>query len=108
VRRIKELREEDEAGGADKNERTRLRVAVDAGGCSGFQYNFEFDTDINDDDKVFERDGAEIVVDEISLGFLAGSTVDYKEEMISSAFQISANPNAESGCGCGSSFSAKS
>jgi len=81
-----------------------LRVAVSGGGCSGFQYGFTFDDEIRDDDKVFERDGVKVVVDEVSLDLLAGAEVDFVEDLIGSAFQIR-NPNATASCGCGSSFS---
>ena len=80
-----------------------LRVSVSGGGCSGFQYGFSFDDTRNDDDSVFERDGVRVVIDEVSLDLLAGSEVDYVEEMIGSHFAIN-NPNATSSCGCGSSF----
>uniref|UniRef100_A0A7S0N086 Core domain-containing protein n=1 Tax=Pyramimonas obovata TaxID=1411642 RepID=A0A7S0N086_9CHLO len=109
VRRIKELHEE-EAGdkpAVDESERTKLRVAVDAGGCSGFQYTFELCTKVSKDDTVFERDGVAIIVDDVSLSFVRGATIDYTEEMIRASFQVVDNPNAESGCGCGASFSAK-
>ena len=92
----------DSDGGA-----TALRVGVDGGGCSGFQYTFSLDTSSQPGDRVFERAGARVVVDDISFDFLKGSTVDYQEEMIKSSFAIAENPNAESGCGCGTSFSAK-
>jgi len=81
-----------------------LRVAVEGGGCSGFQYKFDFADEPNDDDIVIERDGARVLVDEISLDFLAGSEIDYTNELIGSAFKIH-NPNAVAGCGCGTSFS---
>ncbi len=81
-----------------------LRVAVEGGGCSGFQYKFEFDDAPNDDDVVIARDGAEVLIDEISLGFLDGSEIDYTRELIGSAFKIH-NPNAVAACGCGTSFS---
>ena len=84
-----------------------LRVAVDGGGCSGYQYTFSLDSTPAPRDKVFENSGAKVVVDEISFEFVKGSTVDYVEEMIRSSFAIADNPNAESGCGCGSSFVAK-
>mmetsp|Transcript_5312 Transcript_5312/g.7189 ORF Transcript_5312/g.7189 Transcript_5312/m.7189 type:complete len:166 (+) Transcript_5312:97-594(+) len=86
---------------------TMLRVAVDAGGCSGFQYSFTFDQETREGDHVFKRDGASVVVDDLSLEFLKGSTIDYTEELIRASFQITNNPNAESGCGCGASFVAK-
>jgi iron-sulfur cluster insertion protein len=80
-----------------------LRVAVSGGGCSGFQYGFSFDDTVNADDRTFERDGVTAVVDETSLELLAGSEVDFVEDLGGSAFQIK-NPNATSSCGCGSSF----
>ena len=85
-------------------DRLMLRVAVSGGGCSGFQYGFSFDDTVNLDDRTFERDGMTAVVDEASLELLAGSEVDYVEELVGASFQIK-NPNAASSCGCGSSFS---
>ena len=81
-----------------------LRVAVEGGGCSGFQYKFGFADAPNKDDLVLERDGARVVIDDMSLEFLAGSEIDYTNELIGSAFKIH-NPNATAGCGCGTSFS---
>ena len=81
-----------------------MRVAVEGGGCSGFQYNFSFDGHRNDDDLVIERNGAAVVVDPTSLELLKGSELDYVEEMVGSSFQVK-NPNATSSCGCGNSFS---
>ena len=81
-----------------------MRVAVLGGGCSGFQYNFSFEEQKNDDDLLIERDGAAVVVDATSLELLKGSELDYVEEMVGSAFQVK-NPNATSSCGCGNSFS---
>ena len=80
-----------------------LRVSVTGGGCSGFQYGFGFDDTIGEDDRTFERDGVTVVVDDVSLDLLAGSEIDFVEELIGSSFQIR-NPNASSSCGCGSSF----
>ena len=85
-------------------EKKFMRVAVEGGGCSGFQYIFKFDTERNNDDLVFEKNGVEVVVDEISLELVTGGKLDYVEELIGSYFQI-ANPNASSSCGCGTSFS---
>ena len=81
-----------------------MRVAVLGGGCSGFQYNFSFEEQRNEDDLLIERDGATVVVDSTSLELLKGSELDYVEEMVGSAFQVK-NPNATSSCGCGNSFS---
>jgi iron-sulfur cluster insertion protein len=81
-----------------------MRVAVLGGGCSGFQYNFSFDEQKNDDDLLIQRDGAAVIVDSTSLELLKGSELDYVEEMVGSAFQVK-NPNATSSCGCGNSFS---
>ena len=117
VRRLRELAASSSGitdGGAESKQPNDdgaplLRVAVDGGGCSGFQYSFSLDSapGVKPNDRVFERDGARVVVDDVSLTFLKGATVDYVEEMIKSSFAISDNPNAESGCGCGSSFVAK-
>lgn len=80
-----------------------LRVAVLGGGCSGFQYNFDFDTKRNDDDLVIEKNGATVLIDSTSLEFIKGSEIDYVDEMVGASFQVR-NPNATSSCGCGSSF----
>ncbi|MEM7729980.1 MAG: iron-sulfur cluster insertion protein ErpA [Pseudomonadota bacterium] len=81
-----------------------LRVAVDGGGCSGFSYRFEFADKANADDLLIERDGARVVIDEMSLEFLEGSEIDYSRELIGAAFKV-VNPNATANCGCGTSFS---
>lgn len=81
----------------------RVRLTVSGGGCSGFQYGFDFDDTVNDDDQVFARDGAELVVDTTSLELLAGAEVDFVEDLIGASFQVK-NPNATSSCGCGTSF----
>jgi iron-sulfur cluster insertion protein len=80
-----------------------LRIAVSGGGCSGFQYGFSLDTDTGQDDRIFEGHGAKVVIDDMSLDLLAGSEVDYVQDLIGSYFAIR-NPNASSTCGCGSSF----
>ena len=87
----------------------RLRLSVESGGCSGFSYKFDVDdADVDDeDDFVFSSFGAEVVVDETSFEFVKGSTVDYEQELIRSGFAVLNNPNSESGCGCGVSFTAK-
>ena len=88
----------------EDNPEARLRVSVSGGGCSGFSYGFEFDDQRNDDDTVIERNGVEVLIDEVSMMYLAGSEIDYVEDLMASAFAIR-NPNASSSCGCGSSFS---
>lgn len=81
-----------------------LRLAVDAGGCSGFEYKFSFAKSATDQDRVFTHNNARLIVDGVSLGLLGGATLDYKESLMGSQF-IVVNPNAASGCGCGNSFS---
>ncbi len=80
-----------------------LRVAVEGGGCSGFQYNIDLD-DPTDGDLVLEGDGQKVVVDAVSLPFLADAVIDFSEELIGARFVVD-NPNATSSCGCGTSFS---
>ena len=89
---------------AENNPDLMLRVAVLGGGCSGFQYKFDLDDTINGDDLTFELNGTRVIVDEISLKFLSGSVVDYKEDLGGSFFSIE-NPNVTANCGCGASFS---
>ena len=81
-----------------------LRVSVSGGGCSGFQYKFDFADGPTNDDIIIAKDGARVVIDDVSVEFLEGSEIDYTNELIGSAFKIN-NPNAVSGCGCGTSFS---
>lgn len=81
-----------------------LRVAVDGGGCSGFQYRFELVETAEDDDLHVERSGSTALVDPVSLPLLAGSAVDFVDELIGAQFRV-VNPNAKSSCGCGVSFS---
>jgi iron-sulfur cluster assembly accessory protein len=81
-----------------------LRVAVNGGGCSGFQYDFQITTGRNADDLVVEKAGVQVVIDELSMQYLAGSEIDYADELIGASFKIT-NPNATSSCGCGTSFS---
>ena len=81
-----------------------LRVAVDGGGCSGFQYRFDLVDAVEPDDLKIERDGAAAVVDVISLALLKGSEIDFVDELAGAQFQVR-NPNAKSSCGCGVSFS---
>ena len=80
-----------------------LRLSVEGGGCSGFQYKFELADGIEDDDISSETDGVTLVVDPVSLDLVAGSVVDYVESLGGAAFRVE-NPNAAAGCGCGSSF----
>lgn len=81
-----------------------LRLAVDGGGCSGFQYRFELAEALQEDDTIAETDGVRLLVDSVSLDLVRGSAVDYVENLGGAAFRVT-NPNAASGCGCGSSFS---
>ena len=97
VKRIAVLMKQE--GGED----LMLRISVQGGGCSGFQYGFSFDDSINPEDKVFEKDGIRAVIDEASLEVLDGSRIDYVEDLIGSAFRI-VNPNFTASCGCGASF----
>lgn len=88
----------------EKNPGLMLRVYVSGGGCSGFQYGFEFDENAADDDIKVENSGVTMVVDAMSAQYLSGATVDYEEGLEGSRFVIN-NPNATSTCGCGASFS---
>ena len=87
------------------NPELKLRVFVQGGGCSGFQYGFTFDDAVNEDDTLFEKNGVTLLVDSISFQYLVGAEIDYKEDINGSQFVIK-NPNAQTTCGCGSSFSA--
>lgn len=90
-----------EIGAAEQGK--ALRVAVEGGGCSGFQYEIALD-EVKDDDLVLEGAGQTVVIDSVSLPFLASATIDFTEELIGARFVID-NPNATSSCGCGTSFS---
>ena len=81
-----------------------LRVAVEGGGCSGFQYEISMESDIKENDLILSENECSVVIDPISLEFLSGAIIDFKEELIGSKFVIE-NPNATSSCGCGTSFS---
>jgi len=83
---------------------TSLRIFVQGGGCSGMSYGFTLETEQNEDDFVIEQQGVKYLVDAMSMQYLQGSTIDYKEDIEGASFVIS-NPNAETSCGCGSSFS---
>lgn len=100
AKRIHVLREKEGDAGL------MLRVTVLGGGCSGFQYAIELTAEKNADDVTFEKDGAVLVTDEVSLPFLNNAEIDYVSDMMKSAFKIR-NPNAAAGCGCGKSFSVK-
>ena len=80
-----------------------LRLSVEGGGCSGFQYKFDLAEEPEEDDSVSDTDGVKLVVDAVSLDLVAGSTVDFVESLGGAAFRVE-NPNAAAGCGCGSSF----
>lgn len=98
AKKVKALVEE------EKNPNLKLRVSVDGGGCSGFQYGFAFDENVNEGDTVIEKNGATMLVDISSMQYLNGSEVDYLEGLEGARFVVN-NPNAKSTCGCGSSFS---
>ena len=88
----------------ENNPNLKLRVFVQGGGCSGFQYGFTFDEEQAEDDFVIEKNTVKILVDSMSYQYLVGSTINYKEDEMGSQFAIE-NPNAQTTCGCGSSFS---
>lgn len=96
IKRLKEL------GNSDKY----LRITVDSGGCSGFEYKFSLDK-LTEEDKIIEQDNCKVLVDKETEDFIKGATIDYYEELIRSGFRITNNPNSEQGCSCGSSFSVK-
>lgn len=98
VRRVRQLQKH------QGDEGLMLRVTVSGGGCAGFQYSFGFDSDATAEDLTFEKDGVQVVVDDVSLDLLAGSEIHYEEELIGAYFVVR-NPNATSSCGCGTSFS---
>jgi len=83
---------------------TMLRVSVEGGGCSGFQYKFDMDRARAADDLVIQRDGATVLIDQTSVGYLAGSEIDFVDDLIGASFRIN-NPQATASCGCGTSFS---
>lgn len=88
----------------ENNDRLKLRVFVTGGGCSGFQYGFTFDENINDGDTVVENGGVTLLIDPMSYQYLVGAEIDYTEGLEGAQFVIR-NPNASTTCGCGSSFS---
>lgn len=87
----------------ENNPAVKLRTFIQGGGCAGFSYGFTLDEAQNEDDYLIEKPGVSILIDSISMQYLQGSTIDYKEELMNSNFVIT-NPNAVSTCGCGSSF----
>jgi len=87
------------------NDNLKLRVYITGGGCSGFQYGFTFDEEINDDDTQIVNGGVTVLIDSMSIQYLNGAEIDYKEDLSGAQFVIR-NPNATTTCGCGSSFSA--
>ena len=89
---------------ADEKENKLLRVSVEGGGCSGFQYKFDLVPSSEPDDLVVERSGAKVLIDPVSIMYMAGSEIDFVDDLIGSSFKIN-NPNAAAGCGCGTSFS---
>jgi len=87
------------------NENLKLRVYISGGGCSGFQYGFTFDEEVNEDDTLIENGGVTVLIDSMSIQYLSGAEIDYKDDLSGAQFVIR-NPNASTTCGCGSSFSA--
>ncbi|MGR8932185.1 MAG: iron-sulfur cluster insertion protein ErpA [Gammaproteobacteria bacterium] len=87
------------------NDNLKLRVYITGGGCSGFQYGFTFDEEVNEDDTRIENGGVTVLIDSMSIQYLQGAEIDYKEDLNGAQFVIR-NPNATTTCGCGSSFSA--
>lgn len=97
--KVKELIED------EKNPALKLRVFVQGGGCSGFQYGFTFDEERNEDDTAIDKGGVTLLIDPMSFQYLMGAKIDYREDLEGARFIIN-NPNATTTCGCGSSFSA--
>ena len=84
--------------------KTALRVSVEGGGCSGFSYKFDLVDEKNEDDTALEKNGATVLIDELSLVYMGGSVIDFVDDLMGQSFQIR-NPNAVASCGCGTSFS---
>lgn len=97
VRRIARILEKEPSA-------TYLRVSVEGGGCSGFQYKYDLVSERDEDDFRIERDGARVVIDQVSLDYMSGSVIDFVDDLMGQSFQIR-NPLATAGCGCGTSFS---
>ncbi len=96
ARRVAEILKKEPEG-------TMLRVSVEGGGCSGFQYKFDMDRAKTEDDLVIARDGAVVLIDSLSVGYMAGSEIDFVDDLIGAAFKVK-NPKATASCGCGTSF----
>jgi iron-sulfur cluster assembly accessory protein len=96
ARRIGEILKSEPAG-------TMLRVSVEGGGCSGFQYKFGMEREQAQDDLVIARDGAVVLIDPVSVQYMAGSEIDFVDDLIGASFKVK-NPNATASCGCGTSF----
>jgi iron-sulfur cluster assembly accessory protein len=96
ARKIGQILQKEPAG-------TMLRVSVEGGGCSGFQYKFDTEQAKADDDIVIEKSGATVLIDPVSLNYMAGSEIDFVDDLIGSSFKIN-NPKATASCGCGTSF----
>jgi iron-sulfur cluster assembly accessory protein len=96
ARRVAEILKNEPTG-------TMLRVSVEGGGCSGFQYKFDMDRAKTDDDLVIARDGAVVLIDSVSVNYMAGSEIDFVDDLIGASFKIK-NPKATAACGCGTSF----
>ena len=101
IKRMKALQDK------ENNPGLKLRIIVDGGGCQGFEYRFELTGHAEESDNIIERDGAIVLIDDISLPYMKGSEIDYVDDLIGAHFKIN-NPNADSSCGCGTSFSVKS
>jgi len=97
ARRINEIMAAEPAG-------SMLRISVNGGGCSGFQYAFDVETTRQEDDLLVERDGAAVLVDQVSVQYMDGSVIDFVDDLIGQSFKIE-NPHATASCGCGTSFS---
>ena len=97
ARRIGEILKEEPPG-------SMLRVSVEGGGCSGFQYKFDVERDVADDDLIIDRNGAVVLIDPVSLKYMDGAEIDFVDDLIGASFKV-ANPNATASCGCGTSFS---
>jgi iron-sulfur cluster assembly accessory protein len=92
---------------SNESENNMLRVSVESGGCSGFEYRFDLVPNAEPEDILIERSGAKVLVDSLSLSYLAGSEIDYIDDLMTASFKIR-NPNAIASCGCGTSFSVRS